>query len=155
MQFCQALSTLFIISSLIAASPLDRSFLAERQADQNVIWVTVTSAYIVTLTNTLPQSTETVTVNASFGTVAQPSATTTTSTGDNVAPAPVIPTPVTTTQEVDPPVAGPVTSTSSLDPPPPPTASPTPVAPPSENTGNGPVFSGQGTFFSPAYVRFD
>jgi len=137
MQFINALLGFLLLFSLsfITATPLDSSSHLKRQAaDINVVWVTVTSAYTITV-STVSQVTTTVTVQAGI-------------------PLPVSiedpPLPTANPGPVKPPVQVPPPSSAPAPAPAPPTA--TPVSNPGNTNGAPPdstTYSGQGTFFSP------
>jgi hypothetical protein len=151
MQFLHTLLSSLFILSFVAASPVDRFKLDKRQ--DNVIVVTVTDSFTVTVSSTMSQSTTTITVLAGFGeAVSQPAAPTTITedgSDDSDPPATVAPVPTTTAApvaadtpaaDVDPP------ATTSSDPPPATSAS---TSGSTDSSSDGTMYSGQGTFYAP------
>lgn len=149
MHFSHLLLSFLFAVSLVAASPVDRFKLDERQDDEYVIWVTVTSSYTVTVSSTVPQSTTTVTVAAVGDAVQRPAVTTTIE--DTDSPAALVTPTTSTTASVDPPAA-------TVDPPATTTTSSGPLAATSTSTdsdttsstdssSDGTLYTGQGTFY--------
>jgi hypothetical protein len=134
MQFTvNSLLALFLFAStLVTASPIDRSLNGKhpRYVDHNVVWVTVTSAYTVTISSHVPQFTTTVTVHASFVDGRHRFGSVTTTSAETVTASPTEdPTPdavIISTPSPDPPVADPIAAAAD---PAPVVPSPAPVVP--------------------------
>jgi len=139
MQLFNTLLSLIITSSLITASPVDRSLLAKRQEYEEVIIVTITSAYTITISSTVPQVTKTVTVHANFGNNPfSPVGVSTTTTEEVITPA-AIAAPTTTAAAA----VATHTTTSS------PAAAPSPAVDNAVSSNSAStVYTGQGTFYA-------
>jgi len=146
MKVFNALISILYASSLVIASPVGRRSLDKRQVDGNVVWITVTQARTVTIhRGNHHQVTKTVTFHASLIEPAQRAAITT------AAPIQVVPAPapvaaITTSSVAIEPLT-PVVAAAIVETPSAPVA--TPLQTGSGTTPNGPVLSGQGTFYSP------
>ena len=130
MQLSHALLSFLFAFSLVAASPVDRVKLEKlkRQDEGNVIYVTVTDVYTVTVSSTVPQSTTTVIV-APVGDASASAAPVATDT-----PVPAVQLPTTSTTSPDPPAA--TTPSTNSD------------ATSSEGSSSaGSLYTGQGTFY--------
>lgn len=146
MQLFHTLLSLVLTSALVCASPVDRSFLAKRQDYVDIVLVTITSAYTVTVSNTLPPVTETVTVHAAFANALHSPATVGTTTTEEII-APVVVTPTTTPSPV---ADAPIADVQQIT-----TPTPAAAAAPSPAINNavssnsaGSPFTGQGTYYS-------
>ena len=142
MQLPRALLSLLFAFSLVAASPVDRVKLEKlkRQNEGNVIQVTVTDLYTVTVSSTVPQSTTTVTVVAAVGDAIVPPAITTSTTSTIAAPV-ATDTPVAAVQ----PPTSPTTSSDS-----PAATTPSTNSDATRSGGSsshGSTYTGQGTFY--------
>jgi hypothetical protein len=147
MQLFNILLSLVITSSLITASPVDRSLLAKRQDYEDVIVVTVTSAYTITISSTVPQVTKTVTFHANFGNNPYPFVGVSTTTTEEVITPAVIAALTTAAAPVadntPAAVVAPDTTTSS------PAAAPSPAVDNAVSSNSAStVYTGQGTYYS-------